>query len=359
MPRALSLLFLLVNRASVAAEVRGTAAPIYILDSSFPKVTAAWPPSGLDRPTGVAVVVSTTGDAEVHVAQRNASLPFVYVFNHDGDVIRTWGSATGPDAIVSPHGLYGQNTKTVWLADISGATVREYSSTGALLGEVGTPGKPGAGLAPPQFSAAADVAVDAVGGRVFISDGDGGSNNRVLVLEHANLSHVLLHVGGAGATPGKLSSPHSVAWHVASGTFWVADRGNTRIQVFDGATGAVAGEWTAADCFPGGAPWGIRFDATRGRVLVADGTIGALYVLSIPTSPQASVRTGLRGTGATATDSLPTALGPCVLLQNISIGVALVPHEIAIDDATGDVYVVGVGKPPLVVRFTLAPASTV
>ena len=104
-------------------------------------------------------------------------------------------------------------------------------------------------------------------------------------------------------------------------------------QVFN-STGGVVGEWPAAACFPGGAPWGVRIDAARGRVLVADGLLGTVYVLALP--PPA-----------------PT-LGPCKLLQNVTVGVALVPHELALDAASGDLYLVGVGAPPTVQRYTLA-----
>lgn len=89
------------------------------------------------------------------------------------------------------------------------------------------------------------------------------------------------------------------------------------------------------DCIAPGIPWGVRIDAARNRVLVADGTNGALYALNVTW-------------GANEYD-----LGSCALLQNITVGVAETPHELAIDEETGDVYLAGVGTPPIIQRYVL------
>ena len=189
---------------------------------------------------------------------------------------------------------------------------------------------------PPQLSAVADVALTAAGD-VLVADGDGGANNRLLLLRGTNLSDVLWSVGGAGAGPGLFSSPHSVAYEPGADRALVADRGNARIQFLAAADGRVLGQWAlAADCgLPAGAlPWGLRVDAPRERLLVVDGATGHFYALALPAQ-----RPG-------------AAPGPCVVLQATAVApTASNPHELGVDAATGDVYVALVGAPTGVLRY--------
>lgn len=255
------------------------AAQLYSLDAGFPAPGAL--PPGVSRVTAVAVVAATSGGGatEVHVAQRNASVPYFLVLDAaSGALLRAYNGS-----LVSPHGaLAGGADGSVWVTDIEGGHVQQYAAaTGALLRSVGTPGK---GVHPPQFSAVADVALTAAGD-VLVADGDGGANNRLLLLRGTNLSDVLWSVGGAGAGPGLFSSPHSVAYEPGADRALVADRGNARIQFLAAADGRVLGQWAlAADCgLPAGAlPWGLRVDAPRERLLVVDGATGHFYALALP-----------------------------------------------------------------------------
>ena len=310
------------------------AAAPYQLDASWPVPPGLAPFLGLNSVTAIAIVTAPAG-TEIHVAQRNASLPFFLVFARNGTLLRTWGNAN----VTSPHGLQagtpgGGAPPSLWVVDIKGYVATQFDLSGRVLARVGT-GRAGAGVAPPAFSAPADITFTAAG-RVVVSDGDGGSNDRVLVLDATTSPATTLHVlGGTGSAPGKLSSPHSVTFEAASGLLWVADRGNARLSAFGAVNGSYVGSWTAAECgfLPGGAPWGVRIDEARGHMLVADGNVGALYVLGMP-----------RGGG----------LGACTLLQTIDVGLALKPHLVGLDAASGDVYLADVGVPPTAQRYTLA-----
>ena len=295
------------------------------------KLDAGWPAglAGLNV-TEVTAVAFQAGAGLVHVAQRGTAEPFVLVFDAaTGALARTWG---GGDVIASPHGLYYDAGRgAFWVTDIAGATVKLFNATGDLVEVVGTQGVPGGSVNPPQFSAPADVAVDASTGDVLVADGDGGSNSRVLALSGADNAAAVYAVGGPGAGPGQFSSPHSVA--AIGGLAIVADRGNARVQFLEAATGAYVDEWNTTACF-GGTPWGVRVDAQRGRLLVADGTNGGLYALGFPVNAAAA-----------------RAVPPCVLLQGIRIPAASKPHELDIDAATGDVYLSLVGTPTTVQRW--------
>jgi hypothetical protein len=130
-----------MHRALAVCAVSGAlscasaaAAAHYQLDPHWP-ASPAWPPAGLDRPTGAAVIPLAGGGVEVHVAQRNATLPWVWAFDGHGALLRTWGNTSD---IVSPHGLASSPNGTLWLADISGFAVKEFTRTGELLRTIGT-----------------------------------------------------------------------------------------------------------------------------------------------------------------------------------------------------------------------------
>jgi DNA-binding beta-propeller fold protein YncE len=79
-----------------------------------------------------------------------------------------------------------------------------------------------------RFRQVTDVAWDPAG-NTFISDGY--INSRVAKVD--SNGNWLKSFGEPGAKPGELNTPHSIAAD-AQGNIYVADRGNRRIQVFDG-----------------------------------------------------------------------------------------------------------------------------
>jgi DNA-binding beta-propeller fold protein YncE len=202
------------------------------------------------------------------------------------------------------------------------SVVRQLCSLGA-----------GSGIDPVQFSEPADIAIG-FNNYIMVSDGDGGINNRVLALDSGTLQ-VVYGIGGNGTGPGQFSSPHSIAYEERFNRFWVADRGNNRLQAFLAESGIWIGEWT---CVLPGQPWGVRIDNVRNKMFVADGLNGALYALQMNYGPSRY------------------QLGECQLLQNITVGTANTPHELDVDENTGDVYLAGVGTVPTIQRYYNASA---
>lgn len=62
-----------------------------------------------------------------------------------------------------------------------GHTVKKYNSFGDLVQVLGTPGQRGAGLNPLQFDNPAELYVEDTGD-IYVVDGDGGLNNRLVKL---------------------------------------------------------------------------------------------------------------------------------------------------------------------------------
>jgi sugar lactone lactonase YvrE len=90
---------------------------------------------------------------------------------------------------------------------------------------------PGAGVLGDNFGLPADVAWDG-DGNIFVADGHGSAGNARIAKFDKNGRFVKTW-GSYGSGEGQFNTPHAIAVD-AKGTVYVADRGNKRIQVFDG-----------------------------------------------------------------------------------------------------------------------------
>jgi hypothetical protein len=131
---------------------------------------------------------------------------------------------------------------------------------GTLVLTIGVPNEQGTDVDPLQFGNVAQVVVrDLIHHRsssssgssdldnkadhrtqtLFISDGDGGVNNRVLRLEDHHSGHVSTRWdrGNNGTLTGDFHSPHSLALDGATGVVWVAVRENNSTEALSAETG--------------------------------------------------------------------------------------------------------------------------
>ena len=118
-----------------------------------------------------------------------------------------------------------------------------------------------------HFNGPADVLV-APNGDIWVADGHRGGNNRIV--KFSRDGRFLLQVGGGVGSeskePGRLNDPHGLAMD-SRGRLYVADRGNSRIQIFDQG-GNLLAIWTQF-----GKPSGLFID--RNDVLYSvDGLSG-------------------------------------------------------------------------------------
>jgi len=150
---------------------------------------------------------------------------------------------------------------------------------------------------PGRFRQVTDVAFDAAD-NTFISDGY--INSRVAKVDKDG--NWLKSWGERGNGPGQFNTPHSIAVD-ANGNVYVSDRGNHRIQVFDGegnflrqividvpvppgakpAIGNIPGEaQLAAGTFTPGSPWTTCITPGPNQVLYsADAWPGRIYKLTL------------------------------------------------------------------------------
>lgn len=141
------------------------------------------------------------------------------------------------------HGLRIDKDDNIWQVDKGSNTVTKLSPEGRMLmvwgrkGEASSTGslaptRP-ADAPPPEhvdgyFNQPTDVAWDAAGNAYI---GDGYVNSRVAKVDKNG--EWVKSWGSRGTGPGQFNNPHSIAVD-ANGNVYVADRGNARIQVFDG-----------------------------------------------------------------------------------------------------------------------------
>jgi len=226
-----------------------------------------WRPAALHfkLPHGIfiheATSVAVNSKDEVFVFNRG-NMP-VLVFDVDGNLVRHWGNDTPFDGthVVSdpygnkscrwigvefcrPHAVTVDYQDNLWLVDDSANVVTKCDGNGkrlmllcaegvftdeaemaARVGKVQTPGAKQSGA---RFNRPTDVAVNPKNGEFFVTDGYG--NSRVHRFK-ADGTHIMSW-GEPGTDPGQFNLPHNVAMHPDEDKIIVADRENSRVQIF-------------------------------------------------------------------------------------------------------------------------------
>jgi DNA-binding beta-propeller fold protein YncE len=195
----------------------------------------------------------------------DSDLDPILKFDLDGNLIDSFGSGM----FIWPHGIHVDDDNNVWVTDgvrddripegdPRGHAVYKFSPTGELLMTLGTPGTAGSGNY--NFISPSDV-ITGDNGNIFITDGhvtDG--NNRVMKFTADGT--FISSWGKTGYGPGEFRELHSIAMD-SRGRLFIADRWNSRIQLFD-QEGIHLATWTQF-----GRPSGIFFDENE-RIYVAD-----------------------------------------------------------------------------------------
>jgi len=232
----------------------------------------------------------------------------LWEFDPDGRFIREIGKNLYAWSFA--HAVRVDKEDNIWAIDKGSDMIIRFNPAGRVTMVIGrkqeasdAETKPWAHVNPPlpaesgRFRQPTDVTWDPAGD-IFISDGY--INSRVAKVDKDG--NWLKSWGERGKQPGQFNTPHSIATD-ADGNVYVADRGNRRIQVFDGegkflrqftidvpvppdarpAIGKIPDEaMIAAGTFAPGAPWAICITPPPHQVLYsADGWPGRIYKLSL------------------------------------------------------------------------------
>jgi len=297
--------------------------------------------SCLDRATG-----KMSGDA------------VVLKFDASGKLVKSFGAGL----LIFPHGIYVDRDGNVWVTDgqdnapqpARGAGAGAAAAPPAGGGRMGPPpgatvgnqvfkfspegkvlltlGKPGGGADPEYFYQPNDVVV-AANGDIFVGEGHGGANSRIL--KFSKEGKFIKSIGKKGTGPGEVDQPHALALD-SKGRLVVGDRGNNRIQILD-QDGKFISQTTEF-----GRPSGIWIDKND-VIYVADSESGSVN----PNRPE--WRRGIRV--GKLSDGKVTAFIPDPETRNAPDFRGTSAAEGVAVDAAGNVYGAEVG-PKAVKKYT-------
>jgi DNA-binding beta-propeller fold protein YncE len=270
--------------------------------------------------------VAADGDDRVYLFNRGDHP--VIVLRSDGTFIGSWGEGL----FKRPHGIFVGPDGCVWCTDDVDHTVRKFTPDGRLLIALGTSGHAsdtGATSndfrtirrAGPPFHFPTNLAL-APGGEIYVSDGYGNAR----VHRFAPDGRLLHSWGEPGTGPGQFQVPHGIAVD-ADGTVYVADRENSRIQLFT-PEGKYLSAWT---------------DVARPCQVFID-QVGEVYVAEL--GYRAGMWSGVDPPSPEATGGRVSIFNRCGVLQArfgggenpCAAGDFFAPHDIWVD-ARGDIYV--------------------
>ena len=164
------------------------------------------------------------------------------VFDKEGQFLTAWGEGV----FDRPHGVFIDGDDRLYLVDCGDHTIRAYSTDGELLQTFGDKHRPSntgfeEDVSPvtrggEPFNRVTNVAVHP-DGTMFVADGYANARVHVFSAE----GRLERSWGEPGDGPGEFNLPHGIAVDSA-GTVYVADRENSRIQLFTSA-GDYLSEW--------------------------------------------------------------------------------------------------------------------
>jgi DNA-binding beta-propeller fold protein YncE len=286
----------------------------------------AWARFPANGPEGEAVAVACDSRDRVYVFLRGPRP--VQIFEPDGTPIDAWGGGQ----FVRPHGVTIDHQDRLYLTDDYDHTVRVFSPERKpllTLGKSGSPSDTGATSTDyrtilrvgPPFHYPTNVAVTS-SGEIFVADGYGNARIHRFSVD----GELLASWGEPGGGPGQFCVPHGIAIG-SDGTIYVADRENTRIQLFT-PKGHYLAEWIDV-----ARPCHIAFDAAGNAYVAELGHRAGRFPGTGEAEPGA---TGGRVSIFTAQGKLLARWGggddPCAL------GDFYAPHGICVD-SRGSVYV--------------------
>jgi peptidylamidoglycolate lyase len=239
-----------------------TGPPQYQLVPDWPQL-----PSGyvLGNPSGIGID-NKKNIVVFHRASKNwpVLFPFsktvipentVLILDHiTGKIIAEWGSGL----FVMPHSLTVDKDDNIWVTDVGLQQILKFDHRGRLLLRIGTLRV--AGCDSLHFDRPTDVAV-AEDGSFYVSDGY--RNTRVVKLSASG--KYLFSWGSKGDGPGQFDLPHGLDLD-DKGNVYVADRENSRIQVFD-ANGKFLRVWNDKSF---GKLYSIRVDRIKKYLVCTD-----------------------------------------------------------------------------------------
>jgi len=223
---ALLAFYLLQDKKTAKQDQRTT---MYELVPNWPQLPAGFV---LGNPTGICVD-SNQNIFVFHRADRvwplSNVMPETFISSktilqldkESGKIINSWGE----NLFIMPHGLRVDKQNNVWVTDVGLQQVFKFTHEGKLLIKIGEAKVHGNDST--HFNMPTDIAIEN-DGSFYVSDGYGNSR----VVKFSATGQYLFEWGTKGDKEGQFDIPHGITLD-KNGNVYVADRENSRIQVFD------------------------------------------------------------------------------------------------------------------------------
>lgn len=192
-----------------------------------PVATAVTLPEGITMGPTAAVAFDARGHLFVLTRGKQA----FFEFDPNGTFIRTFGDGL----FRRSHGMRIDPEGNIWATDVGAHLVMKFNPKGELLLTLGTAGEAGEwneAAGSRKLNQPNDVAIAPTGDIFIVQGHTPGPKGDARVLKFAKDGRFITSWGGKGKGPGQFEVAHGAAID-AKGLLWVADRENSRIQVFD------------------------------------------------------------------------------------------------------------------------------
>jgi DNA-binding beta-propeller fold protein YncE len=163
--------------------------------------------------------------------------------------------------VASAHGIKVGPDGGIWLIDVAGHTVMKVNGQGKVQLVIAQAGRAAAADNDAQYAFNRPTGIAFTpGGDFYVSDGYVNSR----VIQFTKDGKYIRHWGRKGTGDGEFDLVHDVTVD-KQGRVYVADRSNSRVQVFD-AQGKFLAKWTDV-----GQPWGLFYVERENAIYMADG----------------------------------------------------------------------------------------
>src|SRR5690349_10205364 len=226
--------------------------------------------SVVGRTTGVAINPKTG-----NIVTLNRGYHPVLEFKSDGSFVRSWGE--GSTMFVGAHVVRFDPQGNLWYVDAADDEIFRFDKEGRTVGTLGTNPEPWTWLThvieravPGRANLYQETDIGwSADGSMFVADGYGNSR----VAKYDKDGNFVKASGERGAQPGNFNPPHSLVVD-PNDIVYVADRGNSRIQTFDG-DGNRKAVWNLPT-----APWSLCLTSGPNQVMFV-GSVGRVYKMDL------------------------------------------------------------------------------
>jgi DNA-binding beta-propeller fold protein YncE len=277
--KRLALAVLVLTSVPLLAQNKGAAPPqlaFKVVDDFFQIPDTIW----MAEAVGVAL------NAKGHIFILNRGNHPLLEFTPDGKFVRSLGE--GSPIFHAAHSVRFDAQDNMWVVDSGNDVIVKVTPKGRIEQALGrrrepwvwdTHGIERAIPAPPSFYQPTDTVVGP-DGSTYVTDGYGNSR----VVKFSKQGNYVKHWGYRGTGPGLFNTPHSIVMDARGQNLYVADRANSRVQVFD-TEGTFKTEWRLSEASGGetgrsSEPWSLCITPGPNQVIYA-GSVGRVFKLDL------------------------------------------------------------------------------